>query len=204
MSLSGGDEGDYRTWVTVHAKTEFEDNEEALDSLVNLKEVNFGDVFADRSTELDSDSNDGISISFIDNEAENYLLLRADDDGVLKITLQLHSEVIGRGPEILSRVLEQCGSITIDNKHGGKYYDHSFGSLEIPLDNEAMPYELSGIRVTHENSDVIIQVANTESSKIAVLIKTEPDAEFSDSIPDDLMDVEIHVMDEVVSEFGHD
>lgn len=50
--------------ASLTAKSEFEDDESALEALVQLKDVDFGEVYNNRVTSLDSDEDEGISISF--------------------------------------------------------------------------------------------------------------------------------------------
>lgn len=151
-----GDESFNPTSLTLHAESEFADDEEALEALVNLKEMDVEDVFTNRDTQLDSDDGDGISIRFHTQDSINYLSLTTDSESNVHISLRLDEESIPQTESILDRIQDEIGDI--DLRHIDTYRDSDtpFDEFDFPI-VEDTEHNVRGIRIDQGNCQFIVQ-----------------------------------------------
>lgn len=183
-------------WVSVHGDALFESADDALECLVQLKELKFGDVFTDRETELDSEENDRISIQFSNSDNFNSLRVYTDSENELTVRLSLEGEYPKQGSQIMSKILDHIPPITISNITVMKEYDTPFAALELPIVNSN--YDVIGIRINHEGVDYILQEHN-ESTRVTA--SNEVESELESSVDDDFLMKDIGRTDQFLEGF---
>lgn len=155
-NMSADEDEGSRDYLTISAYTDFEDDDEALESLVNLKELEFGDVFTERTTTLDSDETEGLSIVFTHSEHANFLRITTTGGGHVHITGRINDEHIADVDNVMDKLLDKVGEISIEVLSVVVFLDIEFDSLAFPVKSETS-YDISGIRITEENAHYIIQ-----------------------------------------------
>lgn len=143
-------------WASILAYGGFESTDAALETLVKLREVDFGDVFTDQNTELDSEGEEGISIQFYHDEVPTSLRLAVDTDNELSVRLSVTGESCEHAESILNKVLEEIKSVTVDEITVFYRSSREFGELELPI-AESTDFEVTGMRLDHDGVDHIIQ-----------------------------------------------
>ena len=167
----------------VSAISSFDNDEEALEALVQLKELDFGRLFTNRDTQLDSDEGQGISITLYHDEKSHFLALRTKEESNINITLSLSNDVIGEIPEVLNKILPHVGSITHKDTVVYKKFDKTFESLDLPLE-EDRNLNIVGIRISQGKMNYIIQEDDDDDGIEVTMIK-EFEKKFVDDVPDD-------------------
>lgn len=152
-SMSSTSNGEQAEWLTLDAKSEFESDDEALESLVQLKEITFDDVFSNRETNLESEDEEGISIFFYDDDS-NSLTLSINGEGDLIIHLTLTLEKIEIVPQIMNRLLGTLDSITPHHSHIIMKFDIPFNSLDLPIKESDM--DITGIKISSDEGSYVI------------------------------------------------
>lgn len=142
--------------LNVGATAEFSDDEEALEALVQLKELDFGDVFNDRVTELDDEETEGLSISFFHDDLDNSLYLHSTSDSNVHINLALGGDYLERAGPVFEKVIENLESVAIDSILLLAHFDYPFNSLNLPLAEES-EHEITGIKLIDDGVEYIIQ-----------------------------------------------
>lgn len=184
--------------VTVQATSHFEDDDEALEALVQLKEIELGDVFTDRDTQLDADDGEGISIVFSHDEIYNHLHLQTDTESNVDLSLSLSNEHVDSSSSILNKILEKVGPITTESLILFKTFEMSFQSLNLPLDQDT-ELDVTGIKIRRDNTTYIIQ--EDDEGKVSVSTNRDVEQEIEDTFPDDIGSKEIKRASEFIEEF---
>lgn len=169
--------------VHVSASSSFDNDEEALEALVQLKELDFGQLFTNRDTQLDSNEGQGISITFYHDEKSHFLALRTQDESNISISLTLADDVINEIPEVLNKMLPHVGSITHEDTVVYNKFDRVFESLDLPL-KEDRDLNIVGIRISQGKMNYIIQ-EDDDNDGIEVTMIKEFEQKFEDVVPAD-------------------
>lgn len=195
--MSDGEEEERHDYLSALVSADFEDDDEALEALVQLKEMEFGDIFDDRDTSIDSDESEGISISFSHSEDRNTLKLQTTSEGHVHISCNLYNEWIGDAHSILSKISNEIGQLHLQHALTVMHYDIQFDSLDFPI-KEDSEYDVSGIRITETDANYIVQdidlPGKTFVSRDRQLEKSENIEETPDLGPSD---------QEAIAEFIH-
>lgn len=192
-----GDDNKLTKFASIEATSSFESDEEALEALVQLKELDFGDLFTNRDTQLEPDEEQGISIHFYHDEVSNSLNLNTDSDSSLRIHLSLADEDIGKSATVLNSILEIVKPIIQKEITIFKEFNRTFQSLELPI-QEGSDLEVVGIRVRRDQTDYIIQ--GTENDQVLVTVRREEEREFEDRVPEDIVLEDINQATEFIEE----
>lgn len=184
-------------WAAVDATSSFDSDEESLEALVQLKEVDFGDRFTNRETQLESDDGQGISIRFFHDEAHNSLSLRTDSESTLKIHLRLVDGYVEESAPILNKILPFVGPISVDMVFITKEFNLPFESLNLPIQSDT-DLDIVGIRIRRYEADLIIQ--ETDDSDIDATMRREVSENFEDTIPNDFVLADIDQVTRFVEE----
>ena len=160
----------------------FENDEEALQTLAEMKDMDFGDYFTSRSTNLGDEESQGISLSFYHDEVDNFLRLSTESENELRIRLNLENDDVSSVREVIGKVLSEVGPITQEDVIAYKRYDISFGSLDTPIEDDP-DLEINGLKLTAYGSDIIIQEIG--DAKIAVQLRNAEEQEYEEQLPDD-------------------
>lgn len=185
---------DLVTWV--EASASFEDDDEALESLVELKELDFGDSFTSRKTQLNPESGQSISITFAHDERQNSLFLFIGSDSDLNILLRLISDDVGKGFEIFNKIHLQTGSISVEEITIHKTYERPLNSLNLPIQSDT-ELDIRGIRIRHRGGDYIIQ--ETEDDTVAVTL-TKVDGEKYEEFSEGFILEDVSTVDNLIEE----
>ena len=151
--------------LTLSAASEFENNDQALESLVQLKELDFGEEFINRDTKLETDEGESISIHFHHDDKINTLYLTVNSETNIMITLSLGGNDITRADSVLERIFESTGNVTIKEVNLYKIYDVDFNSLQLPISDDT-EHQVTGIKITHDNREYIIQQESDEKTSV--------------------------------------
>lgn len=168
----------------VIAKSSFEDSEKALEELVELKEIDFGDVFTSRDTELDAEEGRGISIFFYHDEVPNYLNLYVDSDNELRISLSLVGDNVSRATSIVNHLLSQLEQIVVEMISVRNTFERPYQSLDLPI-REDTDLHVIGVRIEHKGANYVIQ--GNEGDNTSVTMRREPNEEFEGSVSDNFV-----------------
>lgn len=160
----------------------FEDDEEALQTLAEMKDMEFGDYFTSRSTNLGDEESQGISLSFYHDEVDNFLRLSTESESELLIRLNLQNDDISSVREVIGKVLSEVGPINQEEIIAYKRYEIPFGSLNTPIEDDP-DLEINGLRLTVNGSDIIVQ--EKEDAEIAVQLRNTEEQEYEDELPED-------------------
>jgi len=153
--VKNGDTGK-QDYITVGGSTEFDDDDAALEALVQLKELTFGDVFNERNTTLDSEESDGISIIFYHTETRNRLQVYTTEEGHVHITCSLVGDSALEMQDICETVADEVGEILIGHSTAVRFIDVGFDSLDFPI-HEDTDHNVTGIRITEPEANYIVQ-----------------------------------------------
>lgn len=169
--------------VQIRASSTFEDDEEALEALVNLKEIDTGDVFTDRETKLDSDESDGISIVFAHEDDTNILRLGTGPESNVEIILHLTENHTESASKLMNTLLSEMGKITLRNVIVTQRFDMPFHTLSLPIEEDA-ELDVVGIRLSHGGADYIIQ--ETDDDMVSVTRNRDVNEAEEDEFPSDI------------------
>lgn len=181
----------------VTATSSFEDNEQALEALVELKEMDFGEVFTNRDTELDADEGRGISIFFYHDEMSNYLNLYTDSDNELRISLALVGDSVSEAALIVNQLLSRIDLISNDLIMIHDEFERSYQSLDLPIEKDA-ELHIVGVRIEHEGADYIIQ--EDDDGDTSVTMTREPAEELKESVSDDFVVMDVDRLSQFMKE----
>lgn len=190
-------DNEFTEFASVEATSSFKSDEEALEALVQLKELDFGDLFTNRDTQLEPDEEQGIAIHFYHDEVTNSLNLNTDSDSRLRIHLSLAGDDIKETGSVLNKILELVNPITQKEITIFKEFDRIFQSLDLPIQEES-DLEVVGIRVRRNNADYIIQ--ETEDDKVLVTVRKEEEQEFEEVFPENFMLEDVNRATEFIEE----
>jgi len=184
---------------TIHASSPFPDDNEALEALVQLKNIDFGDLFSNRETQLDAEEGEGIAITFYNPEGLNSLSLNTTSESNVSINLTLAGDDVENAEAVLKRIKERVGKINVHHIDSFRYIDISFDELELPIKDDT-PHQVIGIRIRRDVADYIVQ-HDTSNSQIYVSMRRE----FDDGIDFEELDsvgaVDFERIDEFIHEF---
>jgi hypothetical protein len=181
----------------ITATSSFEDNEQALETLVELKEIDFGDVFTSRDTELDADEERGISIFFYHDEIPNYLNLHTGPDSELRISLALVGDNVSDAARIINQILTHIDLISNDLIMIRDEFERAYQSLDLPIEEDAELHVI-GVRIKHEGVDYVIQEG--EDSDTSVTMTKEPAEELEESVPDEFIIADVNRLSQFMEE----
>lgn len=159
-------------FVSIEASSSFESDESALEALVHLKEIDFGDLFTNRDTQLDSEESEGIAITFFHDEMANYLSLQTIPDSELQIRMTLADESVNQSSTVLNEILRFVESIVPDETYLFKEFDIPFRSLDLPIEDET-ELNIIGIRIQQDGAEYVIQ--ESEDDDIGVTMRVQED-----------------------------
>lgn len=148
---------------SIRVTSAFENDDEALETLVQLKELDFDEVFTSRQTQLDAEGGEGISITFHHDEKENLLRFYTDSESNIKSDLALFGDDISAAESVLERLLDGLGQTEIDEVAFYKVYEIPYEALQLPIEEET-EYQVTGVKISHEGRDYIIQKDGDETS----------------------------------------
>lgn len=167
-------------WSQVRASSTFESGEAALEALVQLKEIELGDLFTNRDTQLDSDENEGISITFFHDEQPNSLILRLTNDTQLQVRFFVDNREADLAAELFDEILAVTEQLSRDELVISKEFDQPYTSLETPFEEDT-ELDIVGLRIAEPDGDYIVQ--KSESGDINVLFSDKTEAMYDEEIP---------------------
>lgn len=174
----------------------FDSDEEALQSLAEMKNLDFGDYFTSRDTNLNDDEAPGISLTFYHDEKSNHLSLSTESDSELNITIHLVNEDVEFMGNILSEIMSEVGAVVQNEVYALKEYDIPFGALNTPIDRDSN-LEITGLNIKLNGKDVIIQ-GREERDAIAVQLQDEEEKEYVDEVTETFFDEYFELIDELI------
>lgn len=174
-------------WASILAYGGFESTDDALETLVKLREVDFGDVFTDQDTELDSEGDEGISIQFYHDEVPTSLRLAVDADNDLSIRLSVTGDRCEKAESILNKVIEEIGIVTVDEMTIFYKGSREFSELDLPI-AEPTEFDVTGMRLDHDGVDHIVQDREPNST---VTSTYELDEEVEDGVAESFINERI-------------
>lgn len=148
-------------FLSIRATSGFQDDDEALENLVQMKEMEFGSTLSNTETSLNTEENESIHIKFSDDNNNNQLTLSVGDDSDIIITLQLVQDEMSTSDEIFDKLSENLDEINIVSVDLFMTYELPFTSLQLPI-KEDTPHDVSGIKITHEGAGYVIQSSENE------------------------------------------
>lgn len=138
-------------------KTEFDSDEDALEKIVELKDLNFGDPFSEKDTELETEDDEGIIVSYYDSDEDNHIHFYTQEEGnIVNTTLHLKDDQIELANELLSQTLDYLEGINVDSTNVSIYFDLAFEELELPI-KKGTEFNVKGLRVDKNDTKTIIQ-----------------------------------------------
>ncbi|WP_128904788.1 hypothetical protein [Halorubrum amylolyticum] len=167
-------------WASILAYGGFESTDDALETLIKLRDVDFGDVFTDQDTELDSEGDEGISIQFYHEDIPTRLRLAVDADNELSVRLTVSGDNCEHAESILNKILEEIESVTADEITVFYQSSREFVELELPI-KESTEFRVTGMRLDHDGVDHIIQDRESNTTATSTY---ELDEEIEDSVDD--------------------
>jgi len=189
------DDSEVQAYVT--GTTPFESSDAALEKLVQIKEIDFGDVFTNRDTTLESEMQRGISITFFHDEFLDHLHFAIDDEDKLTINLRLDDDRYQEFDTIHSKILERLSTITVEDVMITKEFDFRFSSLDVPISDET-ELDIRGVKVRHGGVDYIIQ--EQESEGIVAFGQRTVDRELTQESSENVLESELEDLDRFVQE----
>ena len=183
-------------WVNIEASASFDTADEALECLIELREVSFENIFTDRNTELDSEDGEGISITFYNENNRNSLRLSTDSDINLNIRLSLVDEYHSESPEIVNELLSFVSPIHIDEIIIYQIYEHPFRDLDLPITDES-DFDVIGVRVKHQGADHIVQEDEDHTSVTSTF---DLDEDISENVEASFVTEQIEIVDDLIQE----
>ena len=186
-------------WSVVRGEAEYSSAEEALENLVQLKDVEFSEIFNDRETELESEDSEGISIKFRHSDKSNWLSLSTDSDHQLQVGLSLVDDNIQDFESVLSEILKRIPPLTLNNTTAVKKYDLNFRSLNLPIREDWEP-EITGIRLKYWGVDFIVQASVNDDDTIRVTATRDLNLELEGKIEENVLEETIRESDRLVEE----
>lgn len=167
-------------WASILAYGGFESTDDALETLIKLRDVDFGDIFTDQDTELDSEGDEGLSIQFYREDVPTRLRLAVDADNELSVRLTVSGDNCEHAESILNKILEEIGSVTADEIT--VFYESSRGFIELDLPiKESTEFRVTGMRLNHDGVDHIIQDRESNTTATSTY---ELDEEIEHSVDD--------------------
>lgn len=145
--------------------SEFDDDDGALEALVQLKELEFGELFTDRETQLDTDENEGIMIRFYHDNEYSALNISTDSESNVKIALNVEGDEINEARSVLLSIQNKIGDIEINSISLFRTFNFPFNSLNLPID-QTTNYDVAGIRIDYEGGRYIIQQNEQDSTSV--------------------------------------
>lgn len=182
--------------VRVEAISEYEDDEEALENIVGIKDAEFDNIFTNRATDLDTDGESGISLTFTHDDKENVLYISTDDSSNINIDLYLDSEDIAQSGEVLKKIHNYVADLKVKKLTIFKLYDIPFRSLDLPIDEETN-LEVAGIKVRKRGGDYIIQ--ENDEGNVSVLFSKDINVEIKDDDEFNIATPEVDQVDDFVT-----
>lgn len=183
-------------WINQRGRASFSSADEALERLVELKDVNFNDTFTNRDTELESAEGDGVSIVYYHEDVRNSLSLYTDEENDLSIRLGLVDDYCDDASNVMNKLLDCVSPITFEQTTVAKKFDIPFESLDLPIvDNPDL--NVQGIRITHSGIDYIIQETDDHINVTATI---DTDTEIEDAVAEDFIMKHIESIDKFVTE----
>lgn len=166
----------------VEAYSEFESDDDALEALVQLKELDFGNLFDEREVKLDSAEDEGISINFHHSEVHNSLHLNSGDDSNVSIYLTLVNDDLSEAGSVFSSIKDSIGEMMFKSIQLFKNFDVDFHSLDLPIE-ESTDLSVIGIRIDESNREFIVQKNTEEDGTTTVnMVMENIEEEFGDSV----------------------
>lgn len=195
MSAENGSE--VEEWVRIEAESSFESGEEALESLVKLKDMDFEELFTNRNTQLDSEENEGISISFYHDERSSFLQLTTDEENTLNILLTLAKPDIEEAPNVMNNLLTNIRPILLQELVITKPFDRPFHTLDLPIEDDT-EYDIVGIRIRQERGDYIIQ--EEETDRVLVTFIKDIEQELTENVEENFVIEDLRLTSELIEE----
>lgn len=162
---------------SLSAYSDFEGDDEALEALVQVKELDFGEVFNSRDTQLDTGEGESIMIQFYHDDMFNSLNISGGNESDIMITLNLTGEDINKAGSVLKNILDCIGGMTIETVNLYKTYDVPFASLQLPIEDGTDHY-VTGLRIERDEREYIIQQQDDDETSVNMLLESpEGDAE---------------------------
>lgn len=184
--------------LTVSAKSTFDDDDEALEALVQLKDLDFEHSFDERETQLDNDESESILIRFYQDEGYNSLNLTAGPDSDVRINLSLVDDAISDGSRIMTQITERISGVELDHIDIYREMTIPFGSLDLPI-VEGEGCQVTGIKLRSDEVDYIIQEEEEGTSVHASWDEISGDTE---SIIENLGQAQVDQATEFVESFS--
>lgn len=164
-----------KEFFSVRASSAFEGDEEALEALVQLKELDFGDIFNNRDTQLDTDEGETLSINFSHDSAYNSLRLSTSEESNVGIALSLTDEHMYQAETVLQKLSENIDGMAIDIISIYTIFDVHFTNLNLPI-REDTDLHIIGLRVEQNDREYIIQESDEEQTAVNMMIE-EPEGD---------------------------
>jgi hypothetical protein len=150
------DDSNPSEFISIRATSEFQDDDEALENLVQMKEIQFENTLPKTETSLNTDENESIHVRFSSDENLNQLTLSVGDGGSIKISLTLIKSSISESPSIFDKLSDNLKDIRIVDIDLFREYELPFNSLTLPI-KEDSSHEVSGIKINHDAASYVIQ-----------------------------------------------
>lgn len=200
MTNQNGDDRNGFNWVNIRAKIPYEESDEALEALVQLKELEFGEIFTDRDTKLDADEDEGISIRFHHEDEFNLLSLAINDGNDINIQLILQGKYQDMFSSILNPIQESVENIIVSDFVKGRSFDTPFSGIDLPIVDESET-EVIGIRVRIDELEYIIQELREGSSGTFILASYDDEISYQKFISEGFLD-KVNSQMEAIAERG--
>lgn len=195
MSSEPGESELPETFAWVSGKVPFGNEDEALETLASFKELEFGGMFGEPKTKLDSeDADEGISIQFSNEENVSNLHFRLGPEGNLRFRLGLAENDLQNLIPVLDKIMENSGEIELVETGVNNHYEINFEDLDIPIGETEL--EIRGVRIRHEGNDYIIQ--GTEPGLSVTMVNREDQVHGDTS--EDYLDNQINTMNHLIRE----
>jgi len=184
-------------WSQARASSTFESGEAALEALVQLKDIELGDLFTNRDTRLDSEEDEGISITFFHDERPNSLVLRVTEDTQLRIQFIVDNEEADLSSKLFNEILDVTGGLTRDELIISTELDRPYASLDTPV-RENADLDIVGLRIAEPDGDYIVQ--ESESGDISVIFHDKNEMVYDSEFPPDFIIGKINGIEEFLAE----
>lgn len=144
--------------ILLRATTDLESDEDVIDMLSELKSLEMPTFLGDRIVNIEEEEREDISLTFgSEDSSEIVSFTLGGDDGVLKIYMIFDGEHREEMNSALSDIVSQTDAVEVDKFKLLMELHRDFGSLELPLLEKNLDYNVNGMRLENDGVDYIIQ-----------------------------------------------
>lgn len=147
--------------IHLHAISEFETEEEAIDALRKLKDIDKSDLFENQL--FDIEDSDMPVVHFSGTEEENSIRFSLYDEEALYVSAMFAPSRVGESLEIFHQVEDIWGEIEVQNFHIRYNLEREFEELSVYDIFEGTDETITGVRIDRGTNEYIIQNYQSES-----------------------------------------